>query len=129
MSYEAYANVSEYEILCGKLDTDIEEDEFDRYLKQASRHIDSLTYNRIRAGLSGLTDFQKEIIKEVCCKQAKFEYDNQEIFDMVLSGYSINGVSMQFGESVNVTIQRGIPMRRDIYELLSQTGLCCRAMR
>ena len=82
MPYESYANVSEYEMLCGKLDTDIEEDEFYRYLKQASRHIDSLTYQRIRGGLSGLTDFQKEIIKEVCCKQAKFEYDNQEIFDM-----------------------------------------------
>lgn len=129
MAYTAYAKLSDYERLCGDLDVDIDEDEFNRYLKQASRHIDTLTYNRIVGnGISGLTEFQQDIVKEVCCRQAKFEYDNQEVFDMVLSGYSINGVSMQFGESWNVTIQRGIPIRRDVYEQLCQTGLCCRLM-
>ncbi len=116
-----------YETYQGTL---LKSDECQRYLKQASRHIDSLTYNRIVGrGFSGLTPFQKEIIKEVCCRQADFEYQNREIFDMVLQGYSINGVSMQFGESWNVTTQKGIPMRRDVYEQLCQTGLCCRLLR
>ncbi len=96
---------------------------------QASRHIDSLTYNRIISqGISGLTPFQRELIQEICCKQAEFEYQNKDIFEMILSGYSINGVSMQFGESWNVTTQKGIPMRRDVYEQLCQTGLCCRLL-
>jgi len=60
---------------------------------------------------------------------AEFEYQNREIFDMILQGYSINGVNMQFGESWNVTVQKGIPMRRDVFEQLSQTGLCCRLAR
>lgn len=98
-----------------------------KYLKQASRHIDSLTYNRIVGrGISSLTPFQQDVIKEVVCQQAEFEFQNKDIFDMVLSGYSINGVSMNFGESWNVMIQKGIPIRRDVYEQLCQTGLCCR---
>ena len=105
-------------------------DSIEDALRQASRHIDSLTYNRIVGrGFSNLTEFQQETIKEICCLQAKFEYDNREIFDMILQGYSINGVSLQFGESWNVTIQKGIPMLRDVYEQLCQTGLCCRMLR
>lgn len=97
-----------------------------RCLVQSSRHIDSLTYNRIVGkGFSNLTKFQQDIIKEVCCEQAEFEYENKEIFDMVLQGYSINSVSMNFGNSWNVKIVKGIPMRRDVYEKLAQTGLCC----
>ena len=105
-------------------------DKVEKYLKQASRHIDSLTYNRIVGrGIFYFTEFQQEIIREVCCEQAEFEYTNQEIFDMVLQGYSINGVTMNFGDSWNVKVEKGIPMRRDTYEKLSQTGLCCRLAR
>lgn len=130
MAYASYAKLSDYERICGESDSGIDDDVLNRYLKQASRHIDSLTYNRIVArGISGLTEFQQETIKEVCCKQAEFEYQNKEIFDMLLQGYSINGVSMQFGESWNVTTHKGIPMRRDVYEQLCQTGLCCQLAR
>lgn len=101
-----------------------------RWLAQASRHIDSLTYNRIVGqGFDNLTEFQQEVIRNVCCRQADFEYQNKDIFDMILQGYSINGVSMQFGNAWNVTTQKGIPMRRDVYEQLCQTGLCCRLLR
>lgn len=128
MAYEPYADGTYYtDVYQGSI---LPEDESARTLKQASRHIDSLTYNRIVGrGLSGLTDFQREIVQEVCCMQAEFEYQNREIFDMILQGYSINGVAMQFGESWNVTVQKGIPMRRDVYEQLCQTGLCCRLAR
>lgn len=118
---EYYTSVFKGTVLAG--------DSVEKYLKQASRHIDSLTYNRIVGrGFSNLTEFQKEIIQEAVCMQAEFEYQNADIFDMILSGYSLNGVSMQFGESWNVTVQKGIPMRRDTYEFLSQTGLCCRRL-
>lgn len=126
--YEPYASENYYknefkgEVLSDK--------ELKKYLKQASRHIDSLTYNRIVGrGFSSLTEFQQELIREVCCEQADFEYENKEIFDMILQGYSINGVSMKFGDSWNVKIEKGIPMKRDTYEKLVQTGLCCRLAR
>lgn len=96
-------------------------------LCQASRHIDSLTYNRIvEAGFDKLTPFQQEIIKEVVCYQALFEKENADAIASVLSSYSINGVSMQFGDSWNVFVEKGVAMRRDLYALLCQTGLCCR---
>ena len=124
MAYKAYAEQAYY---FGTYQGDVlSYDDAYKWLLQASRHIDSLTYNRIiDRGFSALTEFQQETIREVCCRQAVFEYQNKDIFDMILSGYSINGVSMQFGENWNVTIQKGIPMRRDVYGQLCQTGLCC----
>ena len=128
MSYEPYATATYYK---NKFKGEVLPDkELEKYLKQASRHIDSLTYNRIVGrGFSNLTEFQQELVKEVCCEQAEFEHENKEIFDMILQGYSINGASMQFGSSWNVKIEKGIPMRRDVYEKLVQTGLCCRLAR
>lgn len=99
-------------------------------LRQASRHIDSLTYNRIVGrGFLSLTDFQQEIIQEVICRQADFEYENADEINTILQGYSINGVSAQFGSSWNVFMEQGVAMKRDVYSLLRQTGLCCRVMR
>lgn len=99
-------------------------------LHQASRHIDSLTYNRIVGrGFDNLTDFQKEVILEVICLQADFECENADEINTVLSSYSINGVSASFGSSWNVFMDKGVAMKRDIYALLCQTGLCCQLAR
>lgn len=124
MSYEPYATESFYhDKFQGH---SIPNSDLKRHLLQASRHIDSLTYNRIVGrGFNNLTDFQKDIIQEVCCLQAEFEYHNKEILEMVMQGYSINGVNMQFGDNWSVKIVKGVPVRRDVYEQLSQTGLCC----
>lgn len=108
----------------------IPEDLIEKHLKLASRHIDSLTYNRIVGqGFSNLTPFQQDIIQEVVCQQADFEYENADEISTILSSYSINGVSAQFGSSWNVYTDKGVAMKRDVYALLSQTGLCCRLMR
>ena len=99
-------------------------------LHQASRHIDSLTYHRIVGrGFDNLTDFQKEVIREVICLQADFECENADEINTVLSSYSINGVSASFGSSWNVFMDKGVAMKRDIYALLCQTGLCCQLAR
>ena len=99
-------------------------------LHQASRHIGSLTYNRIVGrGFDNLTDFQKEIIQEVVCLQADFECENADEINTILSSYSINGVSASFGSSWNVFMDKGIAMKRDVYALLCQTGLCCQLAR
>lgn len=105
-------------------------DSIEDALRQASRHIDSLTYNRIVGrGFPNLTLFQQEVIQNVVCQQADFEYENADEINTILQGYSINGVSAQFGSSWNVYMDKGVAMKRDVYALLSQTGLCCRLAR
>jgi len=128
MAYEPYASAEYYkESFKG---TTIPDTEVEKHLKQASRHIDSLTYNRIVGrGISNLTEFQQEIIKEVCCMQAEFEYENADEINTILSSYSINGVSAQFGTYWNVYTDKGIAIKRDVYAMLEQTGLCCRLAR
>ncbi len=123
--YEPYAD-EKYYILMNH-DTLIPAEKIYDILKQASRHIDSLTYNRIVGrGICNLTDFQQSIIKEVVCKQADFEYENKDMITSILTGYSINGVSMQIGNNWNVYAEKGIVMQKEVYALLCQTGLCCR---
>ena len=125
MSYKPYVSKEEYkDSYNGSV---IPDGDLERVLRQASRHIDSLTFNRIvAAGFDHMTAFQQETIKEVVCMQADFEYENADEINTILSGYSINGVSAQFGSSWNVFMEKGIAMKRDVYSLLTQTGLCCR---
>ena len=128
MSYEPYASPGYYQ---GKYEgTLIEDDDLKKALVQASRHIDSLTYNRIAGrGFSNLTSFQQELIRDVVCQQADFETENADEINSILSSYSINGVSAQFGSSWNIFTDKGVAMKRDLYALLCQTGLCCRLAR
>lgn len=125
--YEPYADKEFYKD--SYKGSGIPDDNADKFLRQASRHIDSLTYNRIVGqGFSSLTPFQQDIIKEVCCRQAEFEYENADELETILSSYTINGVSAQFGSSWNVYTDNGVAMKRDVYALLCQTGLCCRLL-
>lgn len=102
-------------------------EELTKTLRKASRHIDALTYNRIIGqGFSNLTVFQQDMIREVVCQQAEFEYENADVIESILTSYSINGTSVSFGNSWNVFAEYGIAMRKDIYAMLCQTGLCCR---
>ena len=44
------------------------EEDAEKALKQAERHIDTLTYNRINGcGFERLTTFQQDIVKECAC--------------------------------------------------------------
>lgn len=128
MSYEAYVTPEHYlEKYGGSI---VPEKELPKVLRQASRHIDSLTYNRIVGqGFSSLTQFQQDIIQDVVCQQADFETENADEINSILSSYSINGVSAQFGSSWNIFTDKGVAMKRDLYALLCQTGLCCRLAR
>lgn len=128
MSYEAYVTPEHYlEKYGGSI---VPEKELPKVLWQASRHIDSLTYNRIVGrGFSSLTQFQQDIIQDVVCQQADFETENADEINSILSSYSINGVSAKFGSSWNIFTDKGVAMKRDLYALLCQTGLCCRLAR
>lgn len=128
MVYEPYVTPEYYQETYGG--STIPEEELGKALRQASRHIDSLTYNRIVGqGFSNLTDFQQDIIREVVCEQADFEYENADEINTILSSYSLNGASVQFGSSWNVYTEKGVAIKRDVYAFLSQTGLCCRLAR
>ena len=128
MSYEPYATPEYYTDTYGG--TLILENDIERALQIASRHIDSLTYNRIVGrGFSSLTQFQRDIIQDVVCQQADFETENADEINSILSSYSINGVSAQFGSSWNVFTDKGVAMKRDLYALLCLSGLCCRLAR
>lgn len=124
MAYEPYADctyyIGDYE---GSI---IPSDELNKALKQASRHIDALTYNRIVGrGISSLTTFQQDMIRECCCELADFEYENADYIESVLKQYGINGVSMSFEANWNLKIQSGVAIKGSTYQKLSQTGLCC----
>lgn len=126
--YQSYADAAYYTDVFGG--TTIPADDLEKYLRTASRHIDSLTYNRmIGRGINDLKEFQQDLIREVCCEMAEFEYDNADLIQSVLQNYSINGVSMSFGSSWNVRIMSGVAVRADIYDKLSQTGLCNQVLR
>lgn len=128
MPYESYATPEYYRN--AYLGSIIPESEQAAALRQASRHIDSLTYNRIVGrGFSNLAAFQQDVILEVVCQQADFEHENADEINTILSSYSLNGASVQFGSSWNVYTDKGVAMKRDTYALLSQTGLCCRLAR
>ena len=125
---EPYVTQEYYlETYCG---TSVPDCQLNALLKEACANIDTLTFNRIRAagGINALTEFQQEVIREVCCKQAEFLHENGDVIKMVLSGYSINGVSMSFGNSWNVLTENGVAISRSNYEHLQQTGLCCRLL-
>lgn len=124
--YTSYVTVEEYK----KNYSDIPDENIEKSLKKASRHIDTLTFNRIQGiGFDNLTEFQKEIIKEVCCELANFEYENEDVITSVLNSYSINGVSMSFGDSWNIKVLKGVAIPTELYETLSQTGLCTLSFR
>ena len=124
--YTSYVTVEEYK----KNYNYIPDDSIEKSLKKASRHIDTLTFNRIQGiGFDNLTEFQKEIIKEVTCELANFEYENEDVITSVLNSYSINGVSMSFGDSWNIKVLKGVAIPTELYETLSQTGLCTLSFR
>ena len=106
---------------------DVIQEGLSKALIKASRHVDVLTFNRICGkGINALTEYQQDIVREVVCEMADFQYENSEMIDSVMKSNAFNGVSMEFGESWNVVVQNGIALKRDIYEKLCTTGLCCR---
>ena len=125
--YNSYVTASEYTSMGYST---IPATSMNKYLLDASRNADKLTFNRIIAiKFEKLTEFQQTIIKEVVCKQADFLYSNKDAIASIISSYSINGVSMQFGTGFNIKVDDGIPMQSDVYSLLEQTGLCWRGAR
>ena len=104
-------------------------EQLNRILKTASQHIDTLTFNRIVGmGFDNLTPFQQSVVREVCCQMADFMIENKDLIETTVSSYSINGVSMAFGDNWNVVTSQGIALSRSTFELLKQSGLTRRVI-
>ena len=103
----------------------------EKALNKASRHIDTLTFNRIVGiGFDNLTEYQQGIIKECACLMADWETENADYIDSLLSSYSLNGASMSFtGNSASAVVTNGVAVSRDIYSHLQKCGLCVRTLR
>lgn len=127
MALSSYADVSYYRDQYGGT---LPDKEAEKAIFTASRHIDSMTFNRIVGkGFDNLTEFQQDIIRQVVCKQADFEKENEPLINSILSSYSLNGVSMGINTNGwNVTVKNGVVMHADTYSILEQTGLCCRRL-
>ena len=109
----------------------LEDADAEKALEKASRHIDTLTYNRIVAiGFDNLTEYQQGIIKECECLMADWETENTDYINNMLSSYSLNGASMSFtGQSASATVVSGVAVSRDIYSHLQKCGLCTKSLR
>ena len=127
MALTSYADVAYYRDQYGGT---LADEEAEKAIFTASRHIDSMTFNRIAGkGFDNLTEFQKEMIRYAACKQADFEKENESLINSILSSYSLNGVSMGIDpDGWNVTVRNGVVMQSDTYSVLEQTGLCCRRL-
>lgn len=128
MAYEPYVTPEYYQSEYGG--NIVPADDFEKGTPAGKPPRCSLTYNSIVGrGFARLTGWQQEVIREVVCQQADFETENEDEISTVLQSYSINGVSAQFGSSWNVFTDKAVAMKRDVYALLCQTGLCCRLAR
>ena len=121
---------ADYEYYFQTYNGEMTEDEAVKALKQAERHIDTLTYNRIKkCKFEGLTEFQQGIVKECACMMADFEHNNASMINSLVNSYSINGASITFsGECANCQLVDGVIVQKDTYAYLAQTGLTCRSL-
>ena len=122
---------ADYEYYKNTYKGNLEEQDAEKALSKASRHIDALTYNRIVAiGFDALSEYQQGIIKECACLMADWETENKDYIESLLSSYSLNGASMSFtGNSANAVVVSGVAVSRDIYAHLQKSGFCCRVLR
>ena len=106
-------------------------EDVEKALMQASRHIDTLTFNRIvDIGFENLTEYQQGIVKECACLMADWETENADYINNMLTSYSLNGASMSFtGSSAGAALVDGIVVSRDIYSHLQKCGLTSRVLR
>lgn len=122
-----YITYEEYKSMNGEILT---EENAEKYLDLASCDIDNITFNRIKKiGFENLTDFQKLMIKKAVVLQADFRVENEDWLDSALSQYSINGVSVNYGNSKSVSVVNNVIIPNTTLAILKQTGLCSLMLR
>ena len=101
----------------------------EHWLELGRRDIDTQTFHPNRGlGIEAPPEEQQEIIQTVTSQLADFRLENDELLDSALTGYSINGVSANFGDGRNVVAVGEVILPVRLYGWLQQTGLCCRRL-
>lgn len=109
------------------LELDVEE--IQMLLNEASNDIDILTFNRIRRiGFDGLTDYQKEKLQTVICELMEFHYNNKDFLTSIFNQYEVNGTGFNMNNG-NYIIISGVPILKNTYKKLELTGLTYRGGR
>lgn len=122
-----YVTYDEYKEMKGST---LNEETADKYLDLASYDIDNLTFNRIKKiGFENLADFQKLTIKTAVILQADFRFENEDWLNSALSQYSINGVSVNYGDSKSISVVNNTFVPNTTLAILKQTGLCSLILR
>lgn len=122
VSYEYY--ISKYNHL-----KDLDINDIQILLDEASNDIDILTFNRIRAKqFDNLTNYQKEKIQTVICELMEFHYNNKDFLTSIFNQYNVNGTGFDMNNS-NYIILNGVPILKNTYKKLEQTGLTYRGGR
>ena len=95
-------------------------------LEAASDAVDALTFDRIAAiGWDRLAERQRDLVMRACCAQADFLLENGDAVRSAMEHYSINGVTMKFGNAALYRIVGGVAVCNDAWKLLARTGLAC----
>lgn len=123
-TYRPYADLDYYKNeFKGSL---VGDDEIEKMLKESSRSVDTLTFNRIvKQGFENLTPFQQEIIQESVCMQVDFMAQYGTFLETPISGYSAGSTSVQF-DSSKLFQGGGVVTSTKIASYLEQTGLMVR---
>lgn len=120
-----YITYSEYAQMGGAL---IPEQDFERVARTASRKVDSLTFGRVAPRYDKLTAFQKERLQEAMFYLCDFEYENSDVLNSAIKSYTLNGVSITYGQGEGTVLVDGVLVNRLSYQILQQTGLTCRIL-
>lgn len=122
-----YIDVEYYISHYNHLELDVEE--IQMLLDEASNDIDILTFNRIRRiGFESLTNFQKEKLQTVICELMEFHYNNKDFLTSIFNQYEVNGTGFNL-QNGNYIIISGVPILKNTYKKLEQTGLTYRGGR
>lgn len=109
------------------LELDVEE--IQMLLDEASNDIDILTFNRIRRiGFDSLTNYQIEKLQIVICELMEFHYNNKDFLTSIFNQYEVNGTGFNMNNN-NYIIISGVPILKNTYKKLEQTGLTYRGGR
>lgn len=118
VTLEGYLIFTEY--------SEISDNQAEKLIEKAENTIDIITFSRINEiGFENLTQYQQEMIKRAVFMQCDFMHEYCDIIGGMLTGYSVNGVSMSFDSSKIVRIS-GATTSAEIYGIIVQTGLAYR---
>ena len=100
------------------------EDEFTEYSRKSERAIDVCMGNKILYSyIDNYPQKAIDILKDSICENAEFLYEINDINNLQLSSYSINGVSMSFSSNISQS-----NIKNSIYSELVSIGIISRVL-